>query len=163
MAPEVIVVRGVVATNLDRAITASGKPRTHVADAAGIARDVVFDLLRGRVGVGLDVLDRIAGSVQRPAWWLLATEALNPPFYPPRKRVPPPDRTPQHSNAILARSIRSLRGERGWSVRALCRRCGVSTTHTYAILGGTDGASIDMVARFAVGLAVDASQMLVPR
>ncbi len=153
----VLELRRSVATNLACAIEVSGWCRTHAADAAQVSRDTLFDVLGARVGVGLAILDRLSAAVSRPTWRLLVGES---------SVVAPPQAieiTAQFSCATaFASAIRGLLARRAWSVRTLSARGGPSVSHTYGILGGAEGASIDAVACCALAFEVEPWSLVVP-
>jgi lambda repressor-like predicted transcriptional regulator len=154
MDPEPFAIRLFLASNFARALAASRRSRTHIADIAGCSRDIVFDLLGARVAVRLDILDRLAIAVRWPTWALLSDMRESPP--------PADFSHTVASCVVLARCTRALLIERGWSVRSLARRGGPSKTQLYAILDGTHGTTIDGLARVARAFGLDPSFLITP-
>lgn len=143
-----------LAKNLARALALSGRPRRHVAELAGCSPDVFFDVLAGRVSIGLDRLDKIAAAVSWPAWALLDDIDAAPP--PARSAPDVP------SIVALAARARELLLVREWNVQTLVDRSELGKTQVYTILAGHPGTSIDAVARVAAAFEVLPKELLVP-
>jgi hypothetical protein len=146
--------RRVLARNLARALTSSGRPRLHVAELAGCSPDVFFDVLAGRVAIGLERLDRIAAVVNWPTWALLDATDVVLPQARSAPDVP--------SVVALASRTRALLVVRDWSVPTLVERSDLRQAQLHMILAGRPGTSIDAVARLAVAFDVVPKAMLIP-
>ncbi|HET6586023.1 MAG TPA: hypothetical protein VFG69_21345 [Nannocystaceae bacterium] len=152
--------RRALAKNLARALALSGRPRRHVAEVAGCPADVLFDILAGRVPIGLDRLDRLAAAVGWPAWSLLDDIDAPPPLARPAPH--PVAGTEIPSVATLKCRTQSLLLAREWNVQMLVERTDLGKPQIHTILAGHSGTSVDAVARLAAAFEVAPKAMLVP-
>lgn len=64
-----------------------------------------------------------------------------------------------HARMILAKNIRALRGELGWSQEELARKSGLHRTYVGAVERGERNISIDNIERLAKTLNVNPSEL----
>ncbi|RJE85073.1 XRE family transcriptional regulator [Paracoccus onubensis] len=61
---------------------------------------------------------------------------------------------------ILARNMRLLRAERGWSQERLAAEAGLNRTYLSAVERSEQNMSVDNLYRVAVGFGIDAADLL---
>jgi transcriptional regulator with XRE-family HTH domain len=69
----------------------------------------------------------------------------------------------QHPNAILARNLRSLRLEHGWSQELMAEKCGLHRTYVGAIERGERNVTLDTVQQLAFALGVTSAELITER
>lgn len=66
----------------------------------------------------------------------------------------------QHPNAILARNLRVLRCELGWSQEVMAERCGLHRTYVGAIERGERNVTLETLNELARALGVSAAELI---
>lgn len=61
---------------------------------------------------------------------------------------------------VLALNLRRLRNERGWTQEELADRAGISSRYLGQIERGQASASVSVLGRLAVGLSVEACELI---
>ena len=69
----------------------------------------------------------------------------------------------QHPNAILARNLRSLRLEHGWSQERMAEKCGLHRTYVGAIERGERNVTLDTLQQLASSLGVTSAELITER
>jgi transcriptional regulator with XRE-family HTH domain len=69
----------------------------------------------------------------------------------------------QHPNAILARNLRLLRLEHGWSQERMAEKCGLHRTYVGAIERGERNVTLDTVQQLALALGVTSAELITER
>lgn len=67
---------------------------------------------------------------------------------------------PQDPNAVLARNLRRLRLERGWSQEEFAEKCGLHRTYVGAIERGERNVTLCTLSALAFALQVSAAELI---
>lgn len=66
----------------------------------------------------------------------------------------------QHPNVLLARNLRALRKQRGWSQEVMAEECGLHRTYVGAIERGERNVTLDTLNLLARALGVRSAELI---
>lgn len=66
----------------------------------------------------------------------------------------------QHPNVLLARNLRALRRQRGWSQEVMAEECGLHRTYVGAIERGERNVTLDTLNLLAHALGVASAELI---
>lgn len=66
----------------------------------------------------------------------------------------------QHPNNLLARNLRALRQQRGWSQEVMAEECGLHRTYVGAIERGERNVTLDTLKQLADALGVTSAELI---
>jgi transcriptional regulator with XRE-family HTH domain len=69
----------------------------------------------------------------------------------------------QHPNVLLARNLRALRKQRGWSQEVMAEECGLHRTYVGAIERGERNVTLDTLNLLAHALGVTSAELISER
>jgi len=69
----------------------------------------------------------------------------------------------QHPNVLLARNLRGLRKQRGWSQEVMAEECGLHRTYVGAIERGERNVTLDTLNLLARAFGVTAAELISER
>jgi len=69
----------------------------------------------------------------------------------------------QHPNSLLARNLRALRRQRGWSQEVMADNCGLHRTYVGAIERGERNITLDTLHQLAQALGVTPAELISER
>jgi transcriptional regulator with XRE-family HTH domain len=148
------VLRGRLATNLDRVIMARRVAIVVIADLSDVSRQHLHRVLAGRVNVTLDWLDRVANGLELDPAWLMEDHIGDPrvPRVASRRREP--------LGATFFRNVRRLLDAAGMKPLRLAKAAALGKTTVYDVVNGLSAASIDVLADVAAGLRTTPALLL---